>query len=143
MAEEGGSRTHQARLAPLTGFEDRAPHRGAIPFQMSIWVSRTLNLCGLRVIIADSVEGRNGAKFRNWHRIGTEIFRRPILSPLARGKPALDSISGAGLHALDQVTVDIQGDCHGGVARPSRLSVIKTFGTVEPIFYRRIWLILV
>ncbi len=32
VAEEGGSRTHQARLAPLTGFEDRAPHRGAILF---------------------------------------------------------------------------------------------------------------
>ena len=33
MAEESGSRTHQARLTPLTGFEVRAPHRGAILFR--------------------------------------------------------------------------------------------------------------
>jgi len=30
MAEEGGGRTHQARHTRLTGFEVRAPHRGAI-----------------------------------------------------------------------------------------------------------------
>src|SRR5665213_1277028 len=33
LAEKSGSRTHQRRLTPLTGFEVRAPHRGAIPFQ--------------------------------------------------------------------------------------------------------------
>ncbi len=32
-------------------------------------------------------------------------------------------------------------DCETG--ETWTLSVIKTFGTVEPIFYRRIWLILV
>lgn len=32
MAEEGGSRTHQTRGTHLTGFEVRAPHRGAILF---------------------------------------------------------------------------------------------------------------
>ena len=34
LAEESGSRTHQARLTPLTGFEVRAPHRGAILFRV-------------------------------------------------------------------------------------------------------------
>jgi hypothetical protein len=33
LAEKSGSRTHQGRLTPLTGFEDRAPHRGTILFQ--------------------------------------------------------------------------------------------------------------
>ena len=33
MAEKSGSRTHQGRRTPLTGFEDRAPHQGAIPFR--------------------------------------------------------------------------------------------------------------
>ena len=32
LAEEGGSRTHQTRGTRLTGFEVRAPHRGAILF---------------------------------------------------------------------------------------------------------------
>ena len=32
MAEKSGSRTHQGRLTPPTGFEDRAPHQGAILF---------------------------------------------------------------------------------------------------------------
>ena len=33
MAEEGGSRTHQARRTRLTGFEVRAPHRGTLLLQ--------------------------------------------------------------------------------------------------------------
>ena len=33
MAEKSGSRTHQGRLTPLTGFEDRASHRAAILFR--------------------------------------------------------------------------------------------------------------
>ena len=32
LAENSGDRTHQGRLTPLTGFEDRAPHQGAILF---------------------------------------------------------------------------------------------------------------
>ena len=32
MAEKSGDRTHQGRLTPLTGFEDQAPHQGAILF---------------------------------------------------------------------------------------------------------------
>ena len=32
LAEKSGSRTHQRRRTPLTGFEVRAPHRGAILF---------------------------------------------------------------------------------------------------------------
>lgn len=32
LAEECGSRTHQGRGTPLTGFEVRAPHQGAILF---------------------------------------------------------------------------------------------------------------
>jgi hypothetical protein len=35
MAEKSGSRTHQRRLTPLTGFEVRAPHQDAILFQAS------------------------------------------------------------------------------------------------------------
>ena len=35
MAEGYGSRTHQARVAHLTGFEVRALHREAIPFHCS------------------------------------------------------------------------------------------------------------
>ena len=35
MAEGYGSRTHQARVAHLTGFEVRALHREAIPFLCS------------------------------------------------------------------------------------------------------------
>lgn len=31
MAEGSGSRTHQERRAPLTGFEVRAPRRGRFP----------------------------------------------------------------------------------------------------------------
>ena len=30
LAEKGENRTHQGRLTPLTGFEDRAPHQGTI-----------------------------------------------------------------------------------------------------------------
>ena len=30
MAEKGRNRTHQGRLTPPSGFEDRAPHQGAI-----------------------------------------------------------------------------------------------------------------
>jgi hypothetical protein len=33
LAEKSGSRTHQGRLTPLTGFEVRAPHRGAFLFR--------------------------------------------------------------------------------------------------------------
>jgi len=36
MAEERGSRTHQGRGTPLTGFEVWAPHRGAILFLMNL-----------------------------------------------------------------------------------------------------------
>ena len=35
VAEKSGGRTHQKRLTPLTGFEVRAPHRGAFLFRMS------------------------------------------------------------------------------------------------------------
>ncbi len=34
MAEKSGSRTHRTRLTRPTGFEDRAPHQGAIPFPL-------------------------------------------------------------------------------------------------------------
>lgn len=34
MAEKSGSRTHRTRLTRPTGFEDRAPHQGAIPFHL-------------------------------------------------------------------------------------------------------------
>lgn len=33
LAERSGSRTHQRRPTPLDGFENRAPHRGAIPIR--------------------------------------------------------------------------------------------------------------
>ena len=41
MAEEGGSRTHQARRTRLTGFEVRAPHRGAILLHAAILWNNT------------------------------------------------------------------------------------------------------
>ena len=36
LAERSGSRTHQRRPTPLDGFENRAPHRGAIPIRVLI-----------------------------------------------------------------------------------------------------------
>ena len=48
MAEKSGSRTHQGRLTPLTGFEDRASHRAAI-------LSRNQQLAG------NSLWGRRGS----------------------------------------------------------------------------------
>lgn len=36
LAEGSGSRTHQARLTPLNGFEARAHHRNAIPFRRRV-----------------------------------------------------------------------------------------------------------
>jgi hypothetical protein len=48
MAEKSGSRTHQGRLTPLTGFEDRAPHQGAILFHD-----------GFQRIVVDRLIGRS------------------------------------------------------------------------------------
>ncbi len=46
MAEKSGDRTHQGRLTPLTGFEDQAPHQGAILFlcPLSIYSRRICRL---------------------------------------------------------------------------------------------------
>lgn len=41
MAEESGSRTHQARLTPLTGFEVRAPQPGCDPLPKNIRIALT------------------------------------------------------------------------------------------------------
>ena len=40
VAEERGSRTHQARCTPLTGFEDRAPHRGTMLLRGCFYLCR-------------------------------------------------------------------------------------------------------
>ena len=44
LAERSGSRTHQRRPTTLDGFENRAPHRGAIPIQKFLIVRNCIHM---------------------------------------------------------------------------------------------------
>ncbi len=54
VAEKSGSRTHQGRLTPLSGFEVRAPHRGASLFRVSRTHIRVRALTPNDVRVADA-----------------------------------------------------------------------------------------
>ena len=85
VAEKSGSRTHQGRLTPPTGFEDRAPHQGAILF-----------LLWCQIVIVDSLragpslcQGRKHSLRRNplpWTRYASAVTQTLLGNMTELGK---------------------------------------------------------